>query len=125
MKTVNKMSIELDKFLAVWRALCHLSKPGRVKYCRTLGRDFCESFETELIQVYGREIPVIFREEVGYYIHSGHRPASASRSRSADTYFLFDYEFTQGEWFYILDYSEEEQLEHILRWGRDSYSSTP
>lgn len=51
-----------------------------------------------------------------YYLHNIHAPSALA---PADTYYyLFGYCFSQKDWFRALNYTVEEQLMHVLKWGK-------
>lgn len=47
-------------------------------------------------------------------MHCSHQPALGNRH-----YYLFGVCVSQHAWFDILEYTEEEQVVHCLRWGRN------
>lgn len=52
-----------------------------------------------------------------FYSHSVTEPALITRDNHI-YYYLFDYCITQQEWFGLLGYTEDEQVAHVLKWGR-------
>lgn len=46
------------------------------------------------------------------YPHSTEQPALGN------FYYLFGHRFSQKDWFRLLEYTEEEKLAHILKWGK-------
>lgn len=55
-----------------------------------------------------------------YSVHSACGPVDhcPGKVNQQPNYYLFNTHLDQKEWFHILDYSKEEQLAHILRWGK-------
>ena len=116
-----------EDFITIRNRVMHLADTHEARahasiahYLKFLGRPLLESFATREIQVARLDVRVIgIADDAipgGYVFHSAREPAR--QTGSTRHYFLFDLMFSQGEWFDILDYTPEEQLMHVLKWGR-------
>lgn len=113
------MTDNTREFLEVYQQVIGLSLGTEADYLKALGRTRIESFITEEIpQSSTRRVTGVKAECIpgGYSFHSAQRPSL--ETTNARLYCLFDVTFSQAEWFDILGYSAEEQLAHILVWGR-------
>ena len=96
-----------------------------IRYLKGLGREDILKFESHVVlagpqvSIYVAETQgvILCREINGFVAHS-FVTHSATRPAAGEDYYMFNLYFTQREWFTILGYGEEEQLAHILKWGR-------
>lgn len=114
-----------DSFMQVrdWLTTSAARSPDNILYLKALGRNYISSFKTQgwpenLTPLDDMQI-VSVQYGSGPFDYAYHSVVQPARiTTEFKHYFLFDYLLTQGEWFSILDYSEEEQLVHVLKWGR-------
>lgn len=118
------MTDNTREFLEIYKQVKHLGSGTQqpdllADYLKALGRTRIESFITEEIpQTSTRRVTGVRVEDVpgGYILHSAHGPSL--ETTCVRLYCLFDVIFSQDDWFDILGYSVEEQLAHVLVWGR-------
>lgn len=116
----------LEDLVRIHSGLARAAGRGRIEhYLRDIGRDRILAFETHVFTasaedsffsagsrgfVYRRETPNL---SVSTFVtHSGLGPADPA------DYYLFNLYIPQEMWFRILDYTEEERLAHLLKWGK-------
>lgn len=116
----------LEDLNRIYSGLAGAAGKGKIEhYLRDIGRDRILAFEPHVFTasaedsffsvgsrgfMYRRVTPDL---SVSTFVtHSGRVPASGF------DYYLFNLYIPQEMWFRILDYTEEEQLAHILKWGR-------
>lgn len=93
-----------------------------IAFLASLGREQILVFEPLVIEsaVGVKCVGFMHGDYKRYSVHSACGPVDhcPSKVNQSPNYYLFNTHLDQKEWFHILDYSEEEQLAHILRWGR-------
>lgn len=128
METQEENSQDRSRELSEYYCHVVLDRPQAVditEYFSSLERSFFTEFEDRagsknLVQNERESCIVIFKRSgivltERRYRHSTTRPALVL---SEPCYYLFGFRFTQQVWFRILGYTPEEQLLHILQWGR-------